>query len=150
MQVGAYLLDGVEDAAGVGEFYAVVDDGLQDVGEGVEELLAVVGGGDGEGAASDAPGAAGLAEGAARGVMVVAEGLAAEGGGGAGVAAVEDVRAENSDVFYDFGAQVWIVVQHVYPLPRGVFGQSLVGKRLKSGEETHPSPGFGVTARSGG
>ena len=29
-QVDAYLLEGVEDAAGVGELDAVVDDGLQD------------------------------------------------------------------------------------------------------------------------
>ena len=80
LQVGAYLLECVEDAAGVGEFYAVVDDGLQDIGEGVEGLLVAGGGGDGEVAAGDAPGGAGLAEGTARGVMVVAEGFAAEGG----------------------------------------------------------------------
>jgi hypothetical protein len=66
------------------------------------------------------------------------------------VAAVKDVRAENSDVFDDLGAQVRILVRHVYPSPWGVFGQSPVGKRLKPGRETHPSPGFGVTARSGG
>jgi hypothetical protein len=71
------------------------------------------------------------------------------------VAAFKGVCAEDSDVFDhlepdDLGAQVWIVVRHVYPSPWGVFGQSLVGKRLKSGQETHPSPGFGVTARSGG
>jgi hypothetical protein len=80
LQVGAHLLECVEDAAGVGDLDAVVSDGLQDTGEDFEELLAVGGGGDGEGAASDAPGAARLAEGAARGVMVVAEGLAAQGG----------------------------------------------------------------------
>ena len=80
MQVGAYLLECVEDAARVGDLDAVVDDGLQDIGEGIENLLAAGGGGDGEVAASDAPGAARLAEGAARGVVVVAEGLAAEGG----------------------------------------------------------------------
>jgi hypothetical protein len=43
-------------------------------------LLVAGGSWDGEVAAGDAPGAARLAEGAARGVMVVAEGLAAEGG----------------------------------------------------------------------
>lgn len=121
MQVGAHLLEGVEDAAGVGDLDAVGSDGLQDAGEDLEELLAVVGGGDGKGAAGDAPGGARLAEGAARGVMVVAEGFAAEGGRGAGVSAFEGVRAENSDVFDDFGAQIRILVRHVYPLPLGCF-----------------------------
>ena len=122
LQVGAYLLECVEDAARVREFDAVVDDGLQDAGEDFEELVAVVGDGDGEGAAGDAPGGPRLAKGAARGVMVVAEGFAAEGGRGAGVAAVEDVRAENSDVFDDLGTQVWIVVRHLWlPPPPGVF-----------------------------
>ncbi len=122
MQVGADLLEGVEDAAGVGDLDAVGSDGLQDTGEGFEELLAVGGDGDGEGAAGDAPGGARLAEGAARGVMVVAEGLAAEGGRGAGMSAFKDVRAEDSDVLYDLGAQIWIVVRHLwYPLPLGCF-----------------------------
>jgi hypothetical protein len=121
LQVGADLLEGVEDAAGVGDLDAVVSDGLQDAGEDLEELLAIVGDGDGEGAAGDAPGAARLAEGAARGVMVVAEGLASEGGRGAGVSAFKGVRAEDSDVLNDLGAQVWISVQHVYPLPLGCF-----------------------------
>ena len=80
LQVDGHLLEGVEDAAGVGEFNAVVEDGLEDIGEGVEALLVTRRGWDGEVAASDAPGGARLAEGAARGVMVVAEGLAAEGG----------------------------------------------------------------------
>ena len=80
MEVGAYLLEGVEDAACLGDLDAVVSDGLQDAGEDFEELLPVVGDWDGEGAASDAPGSSRLAERAARGVMVVAEGLAAEGG----------------------------------------------------------------------
>jgi hypothetical protein len=80
-------------------------------------LLAVGGGGDGEVAAGDAPGGARLAEGEL-GVVVVAVGLAAEGGRGAGVSAFKGVRAEDTDVFYDFGAQVWIVVRHLwYPLP---------------------------------
>ena len=121
MQVGTYLLEGVEDAAGVGELDAVVDDCLQDIGEGVENLLAAGGGGDGEVAAGYAPGGAGLAEGAARGVMVVAEGFAAEGGRGAAMSAFEEVGAEDADVLYDLGAQVWIVVRHVYPLPLGCF-----------------------------
>ena len=60
LQGGAGLLERVEDAAGVGELDAVVDDGVQDTGEGVEGLLVGGGGGDGEVAASDAPGAARL------------------------------------------------------------------------------------------
>jgi hypothetical protein len=51
--------------------------------------------------------------------MVVAEGFAAEGGRGAGVAAFEGVRAEDSDVFDyfsadDLGAQIWIAVRHLW------------------------------------
>jgi hypothetical protein len=80
LQVGADLLEGVEDAACVGDLDAVVSDGLQDTGEGVEALLAGGGSGDGEVATGDAPGGPRLAEGAARRVMVVAEGFAAEGG----------------------------------------------------------------------
>jgi hypothetical protein len=38
-ELRADLLEGIEDAAGVSELYAVVEDGLQDVGEGVEGLL---------------------------------------------------------------------------------------------------------------
>ena len=73
--------------------------------------------------------AARLAEGAARGVMVVAEGLAAEGGRGAAVVRFprfEEMGAENSDVFDAsqrgvLGAQVWIVVDMLYPPPSRVF-----------------------------
>src|SRR5271170_1565129 len=65
---------------------------------------------------------------------------------------VQVMRAKDSDVFdvwYGLGAQVWILVRHFrIPPPPGVFGQSLVAKRLKNDMETHPSPGFGSTARS--
>ena len=80
MQVDSQLLERVKNSACMGELDAVVCDGVHDNGEGVEELLAVGGGWDGEFATSDAPGAAGLAEGAAGGVVVVAEGLAVECG----------------------------------------------------------------------
>ena len=67
------------------------------------------------------------------------------------MAAFEDMGAENSDVFDDLGAQIWIAVRHLwYPSPSRVFGQSLVGKRLKSGKRLTLAPDFGVTARSGG
>jgi len=62
------------------EFDAVVGNGVHDDGEDVEELLPVGRGWDGEFAAGDAPGAACLAERAACGMVVVAEGLAAKGG----------------------------------------------------------------------
>ena len=84
MEIDSDLLERVEDASCVAEFDAVVGDGLQDTGEDVEELCpvsvdGVSGDAHGELSASLAPGAARLAEGAARWVMVVAEGLAAEG-----------------------------------------------------------------------
>jgi hypothetical protein len=75
LQTEADLLETVEDAACVGDLDAVVGDGLEDAGEDVEELLAAGGSGDRERSASDAPGAPRLAEGAARGVVVVAEGI---------------------------------------------------------------------------
>ena len=49
-------------------------------------------------------------------VVVVAEGLALEGGRGAPVASFEDVGAESADVLDDFDGLV-----HEYPLPRGYF-----------------------------
>jgi hypothetical protein len=70
----------------------------------------------GEGlAATAAP--AGVLDGLAGGVVVVAEGFALEGGGrGASVASFEDVGAEGADVLDDFDGLV-----HEYPLPGVLF-----------------------------
>ena len=145
LQVGADLLEGVEDAAGVGEFDAVVDDGLQDIGEGVEGLLVAGGGGDGEVAAGDAPG-----------------GCGSRGGGGAWGDGSSRRFRRGGRVRRRYGRRQRAWVQRTRmslmtserrfglwcgmctPSPRGVFGQSLVGKRLKSGRETHPSPDLGL------
>ena len=56
--------------------------------------------------------AAGVLDRLAGGVVVVAEGFAFEGGGGASVASLEDVGAEGADVLDDFDGLV-----HGYPLP---------------------------------
>jgi hypothetical protein len=55
---------------------------------------------------------AGVWEGLAVWVVVVAEGFALEGGRGASVASFEDVGAEGADVLDDFDGLV-----HEYPLP---------------------------------
>jgi hypothetical protein len=52
----------------------------------------------------------------AGGVVVVAEGFAFEGGGGASVASLEDVGAEGADVLDDFYGLV-----HGVPLPGVLF-----------------------------
>ena len=71
---------------------------------------------------------AGVWDGLAGGVVVVAEGFPLEGGRGAAVASFEDVDAEGADVFDDFDGLV-----HGYPSPGYFLAQSLVRKRLRSG-----------------
>ena len=79
--------------------------------DGVLEVKVAGGEREGEGlAATAAP--AGVLDGLAGGVVVVAEGFALEGGRGASVASFEDVGAEGADVLDDFDGLV-----HEYPLP---------------------------------
>ena len=60
------------------------------------------------------------------------------------MAAVKDVGAEDSDVFMTSERRFGFWCDMCTPSPWGVFGQSLVGKRLKPGQETHPSPDLGL------
>jgi hypothetical protein len=82
--------------------------------------------------------------------MVVAEGFALEGGGGASVASFEDVGAEGADVLDDFDGLV-----HEHPSLGYFLAQSLVMKRLRSGLRyvlghtwSGPKPFCGLNAKA--
>jgi hypothetical protein len=79
--------------------------------EGVLEVQLAGGEWEGEGLTATAA-TAGILDGLAGWVVVVAEGFALEGGGGASVATFEDVGAEGADVLDDFDGLV-----QGYPLP---------------------------------
>lgn len=105
---------GPEGAGGAAEVDLVGGDEGDELAEGALKLVAGGGKGDGDGLAGDAAGAdAGAALAAAEdvrtgGVVVVAEGPAAEGGraagsGGRGVRGGKDVAAEDADVVVRVG-----------------------------------------------
>jgi hypothetical protein len=84
----AGYLEAVEEDAGAFGVELVGGEALDDLAEGLLELAAVGGGGEGE-----ASGGAVAEGGGAGGVVVEAEALGAEGGGATGVAVGEDVGA---------------------------------------------------------
>ncbi|HEX3374771.1 MAG TPA: hypothetical protein VHS13_11230 [Edaphobacter sp.] len=104
-------MEGVEDQASVASADLVGGETPDHFVDGVLEVRLARGEREGEGlAATAAP--AGVLDGLAGGVVVVAEGFALEGGRGAAVASFEDVSAEIADVLDDFDGLV-----HGCPLP---------------------------------
>jgi len=107
-EVAAGGLQGGEEEAGAAEVDLVGGDQADELAEGALEFVAGGGDGEGEGLAGEVAGAdlgaaLAAAEGVrAGGVVVVAEGLAAEGGraaevGGRGTGRREDVAAKRAD-----------------------------------------------------
>ncbi len=125
--VSGDVVEGVEDQAGLTGTDLVGGETADHFVDGVLEVRLTRGELEVEGlTASAAP--AGVWEGLAVWVVVIAEGFALEGGRGAAVASFEDVGAEGADVLDDFDGLV-----HEYPLPGYFLAQSLVRKRLRSG-----------------
>jgi hypothetical protein len=85
-------LETVEEHSGALDVDVVEGDGVHDLGDGGAGAVAVLGVGEIEDVGS-ASALAGTADGAAGGVVVVAEVFAAEGGAAAAVAVGEDVSA---------------------------------------------------------
>ncbi len=105
-------LEGEEDEAGAAMVDLVGGEAEDDFVEGGLELVAVAWGGEGEGAATVAGGE--VADGFALVVMVVAEGLAVEGGGAAAVAVGKGMGAGGAGTRCGVG-------RHGDPLPGGMF-----------------------------
>jgi hypothetical protein len=104
-------VEGVEDQAGVAGTDLIGGQTPDHFVDGVLEVRLTGGKWEVEGLTATAwP--AGVWEAFAGGVVVVAEGIALEGGRGAPVASFEDVGAEGADVLDDFDGLV-----HGYPLP---------------------------------